>query len=173
MLFARSSYFVRLPLPSVRFFFLPVHHLPKTMTLTQTLLSHSSTSSSYTRATQHPFLVSAGKLELSAESLQSWLTQDRLYALCGYASFLGLLISKCPAPAAGPTNATSKLHRKRLTVLAGAMANIDREVGFFEDVAKENGLNLDAAKEDSGLGLLNQTTRVSCELDSWGLQTSY
>jgi thiaminase len=131
------------------------------MTLTQTLLSHPSTSSSYKRATQHPFLVSAGKLELSAASLQAWLTQDRLYALCGYAPFLGLLISKCPAPAAGPDEASSKQHRKRLTVLAGAMANIDREVGFFEDVARENGLQLDASRDDSGLGLLNSTTRVS------------
>jgi thiaminase len=129
-------------------------------TLTQRLLSHASASSSYIRATQHSFLVSAGKLELSAKSLEAWLTQDRLYALCGYSCFLGLLISKCPAPAAGPNNSLSKLHRKRLTVLAGAMSNIDREVGFFEDVARDNGLHLDAAK-DSGLGLLNETTRVS------------
>lgn len=129
-------------------------------TLTQRLVSHPSTSSSFIKATQHPFLVSAGRLQLSATSLQAWLTQDRLYALCGYAPFLGLVISKCPTPAAGPEDASSKLHRKRLTVLAGAMANIDREVGFFEDVARDNGLQLDSAK-DSDLGLLNETTRVS------------
>lgn len=132
-------------------------------TLTQRLVSDPAISTAYTRATQHPFLVSAGKLELSAKSLQAWLTQDRLYALCGYSCFLGLLISKCPAPAAGPQDPSSKLHRKRLTVLAGAMANIDREVGFFEDVARDNGLHLDAAT-DSGLGLLNEVTRVSIVL---------
>lgn len=131
-----------------------------TLPLTQILLTQVGTESTLKKATQHPFLLSAGKLDLTATSLQAWLTQDRLYALCGYAPFLGILISKCPAPAAGPLDSASKLHRKRLTVLAGAMANIDREVGFFEDVAKDNKLNLNVAK-DTGLGLLNETTRVS------------
>lgn len=131
-----------------------------TLPLTEILLKQTGTEALFLKATQHPFLVSAGKLELSSASLQAWLTQDRLYALCGYASFLGILISKCPAPAAGPLDSTSKLHRKRLTVLAGAMVNIDREVGFFEDVAKKNNLDLNVAK-NTGLGLLNEITRVS------------
>ncbi|UZJ52443.1 hypothetical protein CBS101457_001763 [Exobasidium rhododendri] len=128
------------------------------MTLTQELLASSQTSSSYAKATQHSFLVSAGKLQLSSASLQAWLTQDRLYALCGYSIFLGLLISRCPAPIASPTDPASRLHRKRLTVFAGAMANIDREVGFFEEVARSNNLDLGAAK-DKGLNLLNPVTR--------------
>lgn len=110
--------------------------------LTEALLSLPNTSESYKRATQHPFLAQAGMLALSTDSLQRWLTQDRLYALVGYSAFLGTLIAKLPAPIAGPSSPEGILHRRRLTVLAGAMANIDREVGFFEQVAKENGLDL-------------------------------
>jgi hypothetical protein len=127
--------------------------------ITESLLASPATASSYRNATQHPFLISAGRLEHSTGSLQSWLTQDRLYALCGYSAFLGLLISRCPTPIAGPTEPSSRLHRKRLTVLAGAMANIDREVGFFEEVARTHGLDLGTAK-DKDLGLLTPITRV-------------
>ena len=125
------------------------------MTLTRSLLALPSTTASYKAATSHAFLASAGQLTLSANALQAWLTQDRLYALCGYSTFLGLLIAKCPAPAAGPLDAGSKVHRRRLTVL-------DREVGFFEEIARENGLALDSRPTDGsgGLGLLNPITRV-------------
>lgn len=133
--------------------------------LTESLLALPGTAASYRRATQHPFLAAAGTLTLSAEALQRWLTQDRLYALVGYSAFLGTLIAKTPAPICGPDTAEGKLHRKRLTVLAGAMANIDREVDFFEQTARQNGLDLAAQSQTGadgsvGLGLANSVTRV-------------
>lgn len=151
----------------------------KTKSLTESLLNLPKTSQSYQRATKHPFLKNAGSLKLSKESLERWLTQDRFYALIGYSNFLGTLISKIPSQIVPHSSLESKIHRNRLTVLAGAMANIDREVGFFENVAEENGLNLStkplpnqAQKEvlkgeqssevdDSivDLGLLNSITR--------------
>ncbi|PWN34421.1 heme oxygenase-like protein [Meira miltonrushii] len=146
--------------------------------LTEALLSLPNTSESYKRATQHPFLQRAGTLSLSTDSLQRWLTQDRLYALVGYSAFLGTLIAKLPAPIVGPSSSEGILHRRRLSVLAGAMANIDREVGFFEQVAKDNGLDLAAKSKPTAaqnevdshpqtspgsslvdLGLLNNITR--------------
>lgn len=136
--------------------------------MTEQLLSYPQTKAAHQRATQHPFLRTAGDLSLSKDALERWLTQDRLYALCGYSVFLGALIAKLPTPEAGPENGQSKLHRKRLTVLAGAMANIDREVGFFEDIARENGLSLSrssssvsSSDDEPSTALANAITRVS------------
>lgn len=135
--------------------------------LTEALLNLPNTSESYKRATQHSFLKKAGTLSLSNESLQRWLTQDRLYALIGYSAFLGTLIAKIPAPIAGPSSPEGILHRRRLTVLAGAMANIDREVGFFEQVAKDNGLNLatkpksNSTQNEVELGAKGSTSETS------------
>lgn len=139
-----------------------------TMPLTRNLLALDATKDAYARATHHPFLRAAGQLTLSSPALAAWLTQDRLYALCGYGAFLGLLIARLPAPEAGPGDAHSQQHRRRLTVLAGAMANIDREVGFFEQVAQDNGLDLatqslDSSADNQSLGLANPITRVRAE----------
>lgn len=145
--------------------------IPK-MEITASLLALSETRTAYERATRHPFLRAAGQLTLSSSSLASWLTQDRLYALCGYSAFLGTLIAKVPAPEAGPDDAASKQHRRRLTVLAGAMANIDREVGFFEDVARQNNLDLATrptkGADEESKALANPITRVS----GWGGRSS-
>ncbi|PWN98273.1 heme oxygenase-like protein [Tilletiopsis washingtonensis] len=139
------------------------------MALTTHLLSLSA--SSYTHATQHLFLTRAGTGELTAEQLARWLTQDRLYALGGYVRFLGTLIAKCPVPLGGvgekgvEGDKAEQCARRRLMVLGGAMANITREVAFFEDVAARHGLSLQtppvsSSSDDALLGLLAPTTRA-------------
>lgn len=127
-------------------------------TLTQQLLSLSK--EDYAAATTHPFLVAAGRLTLSPQALQSWLAQDRFYALLGYTKFLGRLIAKIPSPEEDPDTVDSKVQRRRLAVLAGAMANIDREVNFFENVARENGLDLAAKARDGSVESVSDKTKV-------------
>lgn len=78
------------------------------------------------RATRHSFLVKARDRTLTKHRLERWLTQDRLYALSGYTRFISSLITKIPITNSGPETAESKLYRKRLAVLSGAVANIDR-----------------------------------------------
>ncbi|PWN89413.1 heme oxygenase-like protein [Acaromyces ingoldii] len=126
--------------------------------LTQRLLSQSK--EDYAAATTHPFLVSAGKLTLSPQALQSWLAQDRFYALLGYTKFLGRLIARMPSPEEDPDTLASKQQRRRLAILAGAMANIDREVAFFEDVARENGLDLAAKPRDGSIDAVSDKTKA-------------
>lgn len=46
-------------------------------------LAANRDSHAFARATQHPFLKSAGLLSLEKERLEQWLTQDRIYAFVG------------------------------------------------------------------------------------------
>ncbi|CAO1634525.1 unnamed protein product [Parajaminaea phylloscopi] len=121
-------------------------------------------------ATQHPFLAAAGKGELPAEGLAAWLTQDRLYGLIGYTKLMAGLLAKCPSFDVGPESPLARQTWSRLNVLGFAMSNVTREMAFFEDVAKRNGLPLDTrppvqaadsakAAGEPLLGLLAPTTR--------------
>ncbi|PWN25958.1 heme oxygenase-like protein [Jaminaea rosea] len=137
--------------------------------LTEHLIS--LTPSSLKVATEHPFLLEAGKGTLSADRLAAWLTQDRLYGLMGYTKLLGGLLQRCPSFDVPPGHPKSDLYWKRLRVLGGAMSNITREMAFFEDVARKNGLPLDVqppsassatsvkGNDEPLLGLLAPTTR--------------
>lgn len=88
--------------------------------LTEHLIS--LTPSSLKVATEHPFLLEAGKGTLSPDRLAAWLTQDRLYGLMGYTKLLGGLLQRCPSFDVPPGHPKSDLYWKRLRVLGGAMS---------------------------------------------------
>lgn len=119
-----------------------------------------------TRATTHPFLTLAGQGKLPKPILSQWLSQDRLYAQ-SYIRFIGLLLSKIRLPTHNPNIArpgigtgsgsgagTSQtaLHRA-VDLLIEALVNIQRELGFFEDVAREFGLDLTAVSPEEGMAV--------------------
>ncbi|GAA5820316.1 hypothetical protein JCM11251_005570 [Rhodosporidiobolus azoricus] len=92
-------------------------------------------------ATTHPFLVAAGKHELTSDKLSEWLTQDRAYALHGYPKFIAQLISALPLTSPSHQTASKSL----LDLFSYSLANIAREVGFFDSLGPNYGLNLSFA----------------------------
>ncbi|SMR52341.1 unnamed protein product [Zymoseptoria tritici ST99CH_3D1] len=87
-------------------------------------------------ATTHPFLLAAATSTLPPSILTTWLAQDRLYAL-SYPSFIGSILSSLPLPS-HPSRSTS-LEWRVADVLIDALANIRREIGMFEEVARQEG----------------------------------
>lgn len=102
----------------------PQHLLNAPSIMASSLASHlaSLTPQALKVATEHPFLLEAGKGTLSAERLAAWLTQDRLYGLIGYTKLLGGLLQRCPSFDVPPGHPKSDLYWKRLRVLGGAMS---------------------------------------------------
>lgn len=108
-----------------------------------------------TRATTHPFLALAGRGALPKPILSQWLSQDRLYAQ-SYIRFIGLLLSKIRLPSHNPNitrpGTQTSLHRA-VDLLIEALVNIQRELAFFEDVAREFGLDLTAVSPEEGMAV--------------------
>lgn len=102
----------------------------------------------YTAATQHPFLASAGQLAIKPDLLSFYLSQDRSYAAHAYPRFIGTLISRIPFDSTSPEQA--KLNQRILSLLVFSLTNVVREVNFFDDTAKECGLDLEGWKERKG-----------------------
>lgn len=90
-------------------------------------------------AVNHPFLKAAGELTLEPDTLSEWLTQDRIYALCGYPKFIAALILALPLSSTRHQQASQSL----LGLLSFALSNIDREVGFFDSLGPKYGLDLE------------------------------
>ncbi len=119
----------------------------------QNLTTHlpTTTPNSLHRATTHPFLRRAGSGQIPKPLLSQWLSQDRLYAQ-SYVRFIGLLLAKVHLPTTpsppSPANAKANdengkaIQEKVLDILISALTNIRTELGFFEDVAREYGLDL-------------------------------
>jgi len=119
---------------------------PQTPRLTSTLLESSG--AEFKAATQHPFLVSAGKGTLSKHDLSRWLSQDRLYAET-YISFISSLIARVTLPCAFIADKSSSLRWRVVNLLTGALTNIHREIDFFTTTAQKYGLRLDQPFSDS------------------------
>ncbi|KAG6914227.1 hypothetical protein DXG01_001665 [Tephrocybe rancida] len=121
-------------------------------TITSHLLSLSSTSSLYARATKdHPFLVSAANDNLSTGLLSLWLSQDRIYAAQAYPRFAGALISHIPFRPPTLSASTAPDYSQRvLKILVFALQNVIREVGFFDDTSELWGLDLGQWRERKG-----------------------
>lgn len=123
-----------------------------TKQLSDCLHSISTSTSSFTRATQHPFLTAAGDGSLSASTLTRWLVQDIHYTRA-YIRFIGGLLSQLYLPTSlfrstAHGGARQKdLQARIFDLLTGALTNIQRETQFFEDVAEEYGLSLDLTAE--------------------------
>ncbi|KAL4978186.1 transcription regulator PAB1642 [Aspergillus desertorum] len=109
------------------------------MKLTAHLLS--TTPTAVNRATTHPFLRRAGSGTLAKRTLAAWLSQDRLYAQT-YVRFIGLLLSKVSLPNTPSNPNNPNISERILGILIDALNNIHRELRFFEDVAREYGLDL-------------------------------
>lgn len=108
-------------------------------TLTDHLLATST--SNYTAAITHPFLIAAASHKLPTARLALYLSQDRIYAAQAYPRFIAQLISKIPLddPNAAP------LATRTLSLLVGCLTNIVREVAFFDNTARKYNLPLDHA----------------------------
>jgi len=113
---------------------------PLTTRLTSTLLESSS--AEFKAATQHPFLVSAGKGTLSKHDLSRWLSQDRLYAET-YISFISSLIARVTLPYTFVGDKSRSLRWRIINLLTVALTNIHRELDFFTTTAQKYGLRLD------------------------------
>ncbi|EPQ30413.1 uncharacterized protein PFL1_01939 [Pseudozyma flocculosa PF-1] len=113
------------------------------------------------QATQHPFLWSAGSLTISNDALSAWLTQDRLYAMCGYTRLMGNMIARMHVPEQDPDSAACREWKQTFTTLSGALSNIHREINFFETTAARYGLSVSRRPSSSSesLDLLNPITR--------------
>jgi hypothetical protein len=98
---------------------------------------------SYARATKtHPFLLAASSCTLSHKSLALWLSQDRLYAGCGYPKFIGALVSNIPfrSSSNGWNSPEEILNSLILRILTLSLENIQQEILFFKDVEEEYAL---------------------------------
>lgn len=120
--------------------------MSSTISLSSHLLSQHD--ALYKSATQATFLHLAGHGKLPPSTLSQWLTQDRLYAQM-YIRFSGLLLANIRLP----RKADNKhLDERLVDCLIGALANVKRELGFFEKTAREYGLELTMwGKEGQGL----------------------
>jgi len=105
-----------------------------TPSLTQHLLSLDP--AALHAATTHPFLAAAATNALPARTTQSWLAQDRLYAL-SYTTFAATLLAKVRIPSTSGRASTPAW--RTAAVLIDCLANIAREVALFEDVAAARG----------------------------------
>lgn len=113
---------------------------PLATRLTSSLLESSS--DEFTAATQHPFLISAGKGTLAKHDLSRWLSQDRLYAET-YISFITSLIARVTLPYNFISDKSSSLRWRIVNLLTGALTNIHREIDFFTTTAQKYDLRLD------------------------------
>ncbi len=125
--------------------------------LTNHLFKHKAPVT-FQSATRTPFLRLAGQGKVPKALLAQWLAQDKLYALA-YIRFAAALLSKgrledLPAfngkSSEVEDNSSEQGGKRPLlwrisTCLIGALQNIQREIGFFEDVSRRYGLNLEGA----------------------------
>jgi thiaminase len=101
---------------------------------------------SFQLATQVPFLEKAGRGTLSKKNLQTWLSQDRLYAQA-YMRFASLLLANIRLPLK-IASGVEDINEKIADLLVEALVNIRRELKFFESVAGRWGLDLDVGVEE-------------------------
>ncbi|KZT71872.1 heme oxygenase-like protein [Daedalea quercina L-15889] len=133
-------------------------------TLTAHLLS-LSTPRPYSAATEHPFLTAAGLGTLSPALLSLWLAQDRLYAAHGYPRFIGRVLASIPFSSLDePDSPRERKNQELVRVLSDALANVVREVNFFDDIAKEHRLKPEGWKERKATrDYTAEMTRVGAE----------
>ncbi|TVY42191.1 hypothetical protein LOCC1_G006143, partial [Lachnellula occidentalis] len=106
------------------------------------------TPSSFTHATQNPFLENAGRGTLGKDVLGGWLARDRLYAQA-YVRFAAGLIARVELPVGVDGGEWGNVD-----LLLDALNNVRRELKFFEDVAARYGFDLDVCvREGEGGGV--------------------
>ncbi|GAA6061958.1 hypothetical protein JCM10212_002000 [Sporobolomyces blumeae] len=133
------------------------------VSFTQTMLERYSKELDV--AIEAPFLRAAGRRELSSDKLSEWLTQDRVYALCGYPKFIASCIAALPLSSAALQRSSQSL----LGLFSFALSNIDREVAFFDSLGPKYGLDLAFAPPKGNIGtlqgrLVKPTTKAYVDL---------
>lgn len=111
-------------------------------------LASLSTKTSYSAATEHNFLATAGKGTISDARLSLYLSQDRLYAAHAYPRFIGHLLASVPFSSLHDLRSPQEQFNRRIVeLLSYSLQNVVRESGFFVDTAIKYGLKLDGWKE--------------------------
>lgn len=82
-------------------------------------------------ATHHPFLEAVSEGSFPAGSFEAWLAQDYLFA-SDLLVFQSRLLARTPRPAQA--------------VVAGGLVAIEAELGWFEEKARERGLDLETPR---------------------------
>lgn len=120
------------------------------------LIQHTQSPEEFDRATRHPFLERAGRGVLRRDILEQWLLQDAIYARA-YVRFIGGLLSQLhlptqnegqPAPShanssnAAPSHESCGIHTRIFNLLISALANVKREITFFDETSRQFDLGL-------------------------------
>ena len=98
-------------------------------------------------ATQHPFLVEAGKGTLSASTLCEWLVQDKYYQLA-YVNFIGSLLAKldlssCVIPSQSTKDNGKDLLWTTFNLLVDSLNSIREEISFYDKIVDKYKLHLE------------------------------
>jgi formylaminopyrimidine deformylase / aminopyrimidine aminohydrolase len=115
-------------------------------------------------ATCAPFLDAAGDGSLPAAAFDRWLEQDHRFVIALVRSW-GLLLQTAP--------------REDLDLLTGGMAAFVDEVGWFEEIATERGLDLDvdplpaAAAYEAALDELARLPYAEAITAMWAVEAAY
>ena len=138
-----------------------------TAPFTKSLLANPAIAGLYERATQNEFLALAGQGRLPRQELSQWLSQDRLYCQA-YARFIGGLVSRVRLPRETETPTADTLEWRILRLLRDALDGMMTELRFFEDTARQYGIDLAAVGsemegQDLGFGP-NKTTQGYIDL---------
>ncbi|KAI0396088.1 heme oxygenase-like protein [Xylariaceae sp. FL0594] len=129
-------------------------------TMTQSLLDDSIIADLYRRSTRHGALRLSGQGRLPRDTLNEWLSQDRLYAQA-YARFIGGLVSRVRLPQeVGAEGLSGSLEWRILCLLQKSLAGIMRELQFFEETAATYGLNLETEGQGESRFGPNATTKA-------------
>ncbi|KAG9569733.1 heme oxygenase-like protein, partial [Aureobasidium melanogenum] len=115
----------------------------QTPSLAAFLLTQNATS--FTNATQTPFLSHAGCGTLSAGAMSQWLAQYS-HISREYIAFIGQLIGKIRFPIV--TNSQSHPHYRAMDLLISALNNVRRELNFFEITATKYNVQIQDEKSN-------------------------
>ncbi|PCH35352.1 heme oxygenase-like protein [Wolfiporia cocos MD-104 SS10] len=121
------------------------------MSTTETLTSHLlslSTPRPYSAATTHSFLTAAGSGTLPPALLSLYLAQDRIFVAHAGIAFLGRLLAAVPSSSLDAPDSEAEQRSQRIVaLLSRALQNAVREVGFFDEFARNWDLELKGWRE--------------------------
>ncbi len=115
-------------------------------------------------ATRHPFLDSLRDGTLPVEAFEAWLGQDYLF-VGDLLAFQSRLLARSPRPAQ--------------RVLAGGLVALENELGWFEERARERGLDLGETRHPTTeayrglLGVLEEDPYPVAITALWALERAY
>ena len=115
-------------------------------------------------ATRHPFLDSLRDGTLPVEAFEAWLAQDYLF-VGDLLVFQARLLARAPRPAQ--------------RVIAGGLVAVEDELGWFEDRARERGLELESTRHPTTeayrglLGVLDEDPYPVAITALWAMERAY